>query len=52
MKKGSALSVLTPKALDLRGYAGINPVVGDLPRVVDVNPRPTTSTVGIVKVKR
>ena len=40
------------RALDLRGYAGIDLVVGDLPRVVDVNPRPTTSIVGIAKVMR
>ncbi len=39
-------------ALGLRGYAGIDLVVGDLPRVVDVNPRPTTSIVGIEKVMR
>lgn len=36
--------------LGLRGYAGIDFVVGDLPRVVDVNARPTTSIIGIVKV--
>ena len=35
-----------------RGYAGIDLVVGDLPRVVDANPRPTTSIVGISKVMR
>ena len=40
------------RALDLSGYAGIDLVVGDLPRVVDVNPRPTTSIVGISKVMR
>jgi len=39
-------------ALELSGYAGIDLVVGDLPRVVDVNPRPTTSIVGIAKVMR
>jgi predicted ATP-grasp superfamily ATP-dependent carboligase len=39
-------------ALGLSGYAGIDLVVGDLPRVVDVNPRPTTSIVGIAKVMR
>jgi predicted ATP-grasp superfamily ATP-dependent carboligase len=39
-------------ALGLQGYAGIDLVVGDLPRVVDVNPRPTTSIVGIAKVMR
>lgn len=38
--------------LRLRGYAGIDFVVGDLPRVVDVNARPTTSIIGIAKVMR
>ena len=32
--------------------AGIDLVVGDLLRVVDANPRPTTSIVGISKVMR
>ena len=39
-------------ALGLRGYAGIDFVVGDLPRAVDVNARPTTSIIGIVKVMK
>jgi predicted ATP-grasp superfamily ATP-dependent carboligase len=43
---------MAARALDLRGYAGIDLVVSDLPRVVDVNPRPTTSIVGIAKVIR
>lgn len=38
--------------LGLRGYAGIDFVVCDLARVVDVNARPTTSIIGIVKVMR
>ncbi|HWQ18531.1 MAG TPA: ATP-grasp domain-containing protein [Methanotrichaceae archaeon] len=38
------------RALGLSGYAGIDFVVGDLPRAVDVNARPTTSLIGIVKV--
>ncbi|MDD1752501.1 MAG: ATP-grasp domain-containing protein [Methanotrichaceae archaeon] len=38
------------KVLKLKGYAGIDFVVSDLPRVVDVNARPTTSIVGITKV--
>jgi predicted ATP-grasp superfamily ATP-dependent carboligase len=38
--------------LGLRGYAGIDFVVGDLPRAVDVNARPTTSIIGIAKVMR
>ncbi len=40
------------KVLKLRGYAGIDFVVSDLPRVVDVNARPTTSIVGITKVMK
>jgi predicted ATP-grasp superfamily ATP-dependent carboligase len=40
------------RVLGLRGYAGIDFVVGDLPRAVDVNARPTTSIIGIVKVMR
>jgi len=43
---------MAASALDLSGRAGIDLVVGDLPRVVDVNPRPTTSIVGIAKVMR
>jgi predicted ATP-grasp superfamily ATP-dependent carboligase len=38
--------------LGLRGYAGIDFVVGDLPRAVDMNARPTTSIIGIAKVMR
>lgn len=38
--------------LELRGYAGIDFVVGDLARVVDVNARPTTSIIGIVRVMK
>jgi predicted ATP-grasp superfamily ATP-dependent carboligase len=37
-------------ALGLRGYAGIDFVLSDLPRAVDVNARPTTSIIGIAKV--
>ena len=40
------------EVLGLRGYAGIDMVVGDLPRVVDVNARPTTSMIGISKVMK
>lgn len=40
------------KVLGLHGYAGIDFVVGDLPRAVDVNARPTTSIIGIAKVMR
>ncbi len=39
-------------ALGLRGYAGIDFVLGDLPRAVDVNARPTTSIIGIARVMR
>ena len=40
------------EVLGLCGYAGIDFIVGDLPRVVDVNARPTTSIIGIAKVMR
>jgi len=40
------------EALGLRGYAGIDFVLGDLPRAVDVNARPTTSIIGIARVMR
>lgn len=40
------------RALGLMGYAGIDFVVGDLPRAVDVNARPTTSIIGIAKVMK
>ncbi len=40
------------KALKLRGYAGIDFVLGELPRAVDVNARPTTSIIGIAKVMK
>ena len=36
--------------LGCQGYAGIDVIVGDRVYVVDVNPRPTTSLVGIVAV--
>ena len=39
-------------ALGLRGYAGIDFVLGELPRAVDVNARPTTSIIGIAKVMK
>lgn len=38
------------KVLGCRGYAGVDIVLGDKPYVVDVNPRPTTSIIGIAKV--
>jgi len=40
------------RLLGLHGYAGIDFVAGDLARVVDVNARPTTSIIGIIKVMR
>lgn len=40
----------TVKALGCRGYAGVDIVLGDKPYVVDVNPRPTTSIIGIARV--
>jgi predicted ATP-grasp superfamily ATP-dependent carboligase len=40
----------TAKVLGCRGYTGIDIVLGDKPYVVDVNPRPTTSIIGITRV--
>ncbi len=40
----------TLKISGCRGYAGVDIVLGDKPYVVDVNPRITTSIVGIAKV--
>ncbi len=40
----------TLKTLGCRGYAGVDIVLGDKPYVVDVNPRPTTSIIGISRV--
>jgi len=40
----------TLKLLGCRGYAGVDIVLGDKPYVVDVNPRPTTSLIGISRV--
>lgn len=45
-----SVSKKTAKALGCRGYAGVDIVLGDVPYVVDVNPRPTTSIIGISRV--
>src|SRR5690606_28160130 len=38
--------------LGLRGYAGIDFVLGERPWAVDVNARPTTSIIGIARVMK
>lgn len=42
----------TAEVLGCRGYTGVDIVLGDRPYVVDVNPRPTTSIIGISKVMK
>ncbi|MCX9084903.1 MAG: ATP-grasp domain-containing protein [Candidatus Methanoperedens sp.] len=42
----------TLKVLGCRGYAGVDIVLSDKPYVVDVNPRPTTSLIGITRVMK
>jgi predicted ATP-grasp superfamily ATP-dependent carboligase len=42
----------TTKILGCRGYAGVDIVLADKPYVVDVNPRPTTSLIGITRVMK
>ncbi|MDJ1420434.1 MAG: ATP-grasp domain-containing protein [Candidatus Methanoperedens sp.] len=51
--RNSEIVEIAKKALELlgcRGYAGVDIVLGDRPYVVDVNPRPTTSIIGISRV--
>ncbi len=43
-------AIRTARALGCRGYVGVDIVLGDEPWVIDVNPRPTTSIIGIEKV--
>ena len=63
--QGSAVPYETPRAdeiweearkaasaLGLRGYAGIDFVLGEKPWAVDVNARPTTSIIGIARVMK
>ncbi|WP_440953461.1 ATP-grasp domain-containing protein [Methanococcoides sp. FTZ1] len=38
------------RVLECNGYTGVDIVLGDRPYVIDVNPRPTTSLVGITKI--
>jgi hypothetical protein len=45
-----AVAKKTAKVLGCRGYAGVDIVLGGMPYVVDVNPRPTTSIIGISRV--
>jgi len=45
-----AIAKRSVKALGCRGYTGVDIVLGDMPYVVDVNPRPTTSIIGISRV--
>ena len=42
----------TTKVLGCHGYAGVDIVLADKPYVVDVNPRPTTSLIGITRVMK
>lgn len=42
----------TAKSLGCHGYTGVDIVLGDKPYVVDVNPRPTSSIIGISRVMK
>jgi|Deesub1362A_J573_1020465.scaffolds.fasta_scaffold00039_11 hypothetical protein len=44
------IAIKACKALGCRGYVGVDVVVGDDVWVVDVNPRPTTSIIGVSEV--
>jgi predicted ATP-grasp superfamily ATP-dependent carboligase len=49
-KEVADIAKKTTKALGCRGYAGVDIVLADKPYVVDINPRPTTSLIGITRV--
>ncbi len=51
-KEIAEIAKRTTKVLGCRGYAGVDIVIGDKPYVVDVNPRPTTSLIGIAQVMK
>ncbi|MDF1557582.1 MAG: ATP-grasp domain-containing protein [ANME-2 cluster archaeon] len=44
------VAIHTARVLGCRGYVGVDIVLADEPWVIDVNPRPTTSIIGIEKV--
>ncbi|VUT24259.1 MAG: Tetrahydromethanopterin:alpha-L-glutamate ligase [Candidatus Methanolliviera sp. GoM_asphalt] len=44
-----SISVETARIMGCRGYVGIDIILSDEPYIVDVNPRPTTSIIGIDK---
>ncbi len=51
-KEVADIAKKTIKTLGCRGYAGVDIVLADNPYVVDVNPRPTTSLIGITRVMK
>jgi hypothetical protein len=38
------------RILNCNGYTGVDIILGDRPYIIDINPRPTTSLVGITKI--
>ncbi|WP_135606051.1 ATP-grasp domain-containing protein [Methanococcoides sp. NM1] len=38
------------RILECNGYTGVDIILGDRPYIIDINPRPTTSLVGITKI--
>jgi predicted ATP-grasp superfamily ATP-dependent carboligase len=51
-KEVADIAKKTIKVLGCRGYAGVDIVLSDKPYVVDINPRPTTSLIGITRVMK
>jgi predicted ATP-grasp superfamily ATP-dependent carboligase len=51
-KEVADIAEKTLKILGCRGYAGVDIVLADKPYVVDINPRPTTSLIGITRVMK
>ncbi|UGV40024.1 ATP-grasp domain-containing protein [Methanococcoides orientis] len=43
-------AIKATRILNCNGYTGVDIILGDRPYIIDINPRPTTSLVGITKI--
>ncbi len=46
------IALRAAESLNLRGYCGVDLVVGRIPHVIEINPRPTTSFIALAQVLR
>ena len=49
-KKCAEIALSAAKALNLRGYCGVDLIVGDIPYFIELNPRVTTSFIALAQV--